>query len=491
MLTLVNKVGKLSGVYALGDIMTRGIDFLLLVLYTHYLKPDEYGLLAIFMLISSILETLISFGFMSAIIRFYYQLPDQEDRRNFYGAMWTFLLLVPLLLIMPLSQVGQVFFEHWFDNIPFDPYIRLAIWIAYLNTAFTVLPTMLYRAQEKAGHYVVFNVLRFLAKILLIVWFVVLQSRGVIGVTYAYFYSAIVVAVIASIMLSKEVRPNLHWKQLRPALAYGIPLVPHFFAHWGLNVSDRAILERFAGLNQVGIYSLGYQFGSTYSMLVVSCNNAVVAMYSQAAKNKHIYQRLPRLVTYYIGVITYFALVVALVSNEIIVLFTPISYHNASLVVPWIVLAYWTMGLYYIPMNLLSMTEGKTKMVPIVTTCAAIVNIGLNLLLIPRLSTLAILIAAITTVIGYATLTILMHIAAQRQIRFHYEYTRLCKTVLAGILLYTTGHLCMTSTPWINILIAVVISGLLPLILATMGFWTPQELSFASKLRQKLSFQIT
>ena len=491
MLALVNKVGKLSGIYALGDILTRGIDFLLLFLYTSYLQPDEYGLLAIFTLIISILETLISFGFMSAILRFYYQLPNQEERRIFFGAMWTFLLLVPLLLIMPLSLLGQGVSAHWFGNIPFNPYIRLAIWIAYLNAAFTVLPTMLYRAQEKAGHYVFFNVLRFLAKILAVAWFVILQARGITGIAYAYFYSALAVAVIASLMLSQQLRPNLQWRKLGAALRYSIPLVPHFFAHWGLNVADRAILERFVGLNQVGIYALGYQFGSTYSMLVASCNSAMVAMYSQAAKNKHLYQKLPQLVTYYIGIITYLALVIALLSGQIIVLFTPDAYHNAALIVPLVVLAYWMMGLYYVPMNLLSMTEGKTKIVPVATTCAALVNIGLNLLLIPYLSTIAILIAAITTVIGYCTLTILMYLVAQRQTRFQYEYARLCKTALAGILLYFVGQLAMTSTAWVNLLIAIVVSGLFPLILAVMNFWTAQELSFANKLRQKVTFQIT
>ena len=84
-----------------------------------------------------------------------------------------------------------------------------------------------------------------------------------------------------------------------------------------------------------------------------------------------------------------------------------------------------------------------------------------------------------------------MYLVAQRQTRFQYEYARLCKTALAGILLYFVGQLAMTSTAWVNLLIAIVVSGLFPLILAVMNFWTAQELSFANKLRQKVTFQIT
>lgn len=486
MITTVKKTGKLSALYIISDLVTRGVDFLAFLLYTRYLTPADYGVLAIIVIVSTIIEALLSFGLASAIIRFYYQITDEEERKRFYGAMWTFLILIPLGLLWPLAQYGEVIFTVLFRQIAFDPYIRAAIWIGFLNVAFTILPTMLYRAQEKAARYLFFGLLRSGIKIILIVWFVIIQQDGVVGAVNTYLVSSIVVAVIASLLLMKEVKPNLQWRRLRPAFAYGIPLVPHVLAHWGLNVSDRAILERYVSLQSIGVYAFGYQFGTTYNMVVTSFNNALVTMFSQAAKSTEMRQMLPTMVTYYVATIVAIGLAAALLVGQFIIWIMPAAYHDAVFVIPWVILAYLAMGFYYIPMNLLSMTIGKTKAIPLITASAALANIGLNLWLIPMFGMLT---AAVTTAVAFIMLAVLMLLVTRTQAEFHYEYGRLSRVLLLGFGLYCVGHFAMVATPPINILIALMITSLFPVGLTLLGFWTAAELDYGGKLWRRVSFQ--
>ena len=486
MVTIFKKTGKLSSLYITSDLITRGIDFLSLLLYTRYLTPADYGILAVIVIVSTIIEALLSLGLASAIIRFYYQITDEEERKRFYGAMWTFLIIIPLGVLWPLAKYGEAIFTLLFRQIAFDPYIRAAIWVGFLNVGFTVLPTMLYRAQEKAARYLFFGILRSSVKIVLIIWFVILHQDGILGAVNTYLVSAIVVAVVASILLWQEVKPNLQWGRLQPAFAYSIPLVPHFLAHWGLNASDRAILERYVSLQSIGVYAFGYQFGTTYNMVVTSCNNALVATFSQAAKNKEIRQILPTIVTYYVATIVAIGLAAALLAGEFIVWFMPIAYHEAALVTPWVILAYLAMGFYYIPMNLLSMTAGKTKAIPLITVSAALVNIGLNLWLIPIFGMLT---AAVTTAVAIGLLAVLMFWVTQTQGEFHYEYSRLGRVLITGFGLYFVGHFSMVTTPPINMLIALMITSLFPVGLTLLGFWTAAEMDYVGKLWRRVSFQ--
>lgn len=486
MITTVKKTGKLSALYIISDLVTRSVDFLAFLLYTRYLTPADYGVLAIIVIVSTIIETILSFGLTSAIIRFYYQITDDEERRRFYGAMWTFLIIIPLGVLWPLAQYGEAIFALFFRQIAFDPYIRAAIWIGFLNVGFTILPTMLYRAQEKAGRYLFFGLLRSGVKIALIVWFVIIRQDGVVGAVNTYLVSSIVVAVVASILLVQEVKLNLQWNRLRSAFAYGLPLVPHFLSHWGLNASDRAILERYVSLQAIGVYSFGYQFGTTYNMVVTSCNNALVAMFSQAAKSKDIREMLPTIVTYYVATIVAISVAIALVAGEFIVWLMPTAYHEAALVTPWVILAYLATGFYYIPMNLLSMTVGKTKAIPLITASAALVNIGLNLWLIPVFGMLT---AAVTTAVAFIMLAILMFLVARTHAEFHYEYGRLGRVLLTGLSLYMVGRFSMVATPPINMLIAVMITSLFPVGLTFLGFWTAAELDYGGKLWRRVSFQ--
>ena len=490
MLKTVKKLGRLSVIYSLGDISNKGLAFLLLPLYTRFLTPDDYGILAITTMISAFLSMLLSFGMISAILRFYYLFTDDVQRRRFYGAMWVFLLLLPGCVVLVLSQFGQPVFSALFRQVPFEPYIRLTLWTVLLRTAFALMPPNLFRAREQAGHYAAFNFLTFAATVLWTIWFVVIQRQGAVGAVRAQCASALVVAVIALAILLKEVVPNTDWRHLRPALAYGVPLIPHFVSHWGLSVSDRAILERYVSLGQLGIYSLGYQFGTAYQMVITAVNNSLIPMFGRSAKDDKEFQLIPSVATYYVLVITTIGLAVALLAGDIIVLLTPLSYHNAGKVVPWVILGYLMMGIYYLSMNVLSITVGKTKAVPFVTMAGATVNIGMNLLLVPKFGIMA---AAVNTALGYAVLAVLMFVLAQRTQTIDYEYGRLSKIFVAGVVLFALSRLLMRFTPFVDVCIGLFVIVLLPFLLKLQGFWTEKEKRSIVRVKQELAvrFNIT
>jgi O-antigen/teichoic acid export membrane protein len=483
MLKTLRRLAGLSVVYTIGDIATKGMSFLLLPLYARFLTPEDYGILAITGMIQAFLGMLTSFGMIGAILRFYYLLADDMQRRRFYGAMGVFLLLVPGCIVLVLLQFGRPLFTVLFRQVPFDPYIRLALWVVLLNTAFALLPPALFRAREQATRYVGFNLFMFAATTFFTIWFVVIQRRGALGSVLAQLVSALIVAIVASAILLKEVIPNLRWGQLRPAIAYSMPLVPHFLSHWALGVSDRAILERYVNLGQLGIYSLGYQFGVAYQTVVTSINNSLIPMFSRAAVDEKEFRLLPPVLTYYVLAITTIALAGTLLAGDIIVLVMPVVYHDARTIVPWVVLGYLAMGLYYLPMNTLAMTAGKTRAVPFVTMGAATVNIGLNLLLVPQWGILA---AAVNTTLGYAVLAGLMFFLAQRTRPLDYEYSRLGKIAFSGVLLFALGRLLMQFNPLVNLCIGLVLVMLLPFALKLLRFWTEQEEEHIARLRQRL-----
>jgi len=484
MLRTVKKLGRLSVVYALGDIVNKGIAFLLLPLYTRFLTPDDYGILAITTMLSAFLSMLLSFGMMSAILRFYYLFTDDVQRRRFYGAMWVFLLLLPGCVVLVLSRFGQPIFSALFRQVPFEPYIRLTLWTVFLRTAFALMPPTLFRAREQAGHYVAFNLFTFAATALLTIWFIVIQRQGAVGAVRAQCAAALVIAVIALAILLKEVIPNTDWRHLRPALAYSVPLIPHFVSHWGLNVSDRAILERYVSLGQLGIYSLGYQFGTAYQMVTTAVNNSLIPMFGRSAKDDKEFQLIPSVATYYVLVITTIGLVVALLAGDIIVLLTPLSYHSAGKVVPWVILGYFAMGLYYLNMDVLVMMVGKTKTVPLVTMIAATVNIVLNLLFVPSFGILA---AAVSTTLGYVVLAGLMFLLAQRTQPLNYEYKRLSKIITSAVLLFAAGQSLMQFDPLVNICIGLIVVASLPMALNLLGFWTEREKNHLANLMMRFS----
>lgn len=484
MLATVRRLTRLSAVYALGDIVVKGVGFLLLPLYTRFLTPADYGIIALTTMIGAVLNVLLSFGMTGAILRFYPLTPAAE-RPRFFGALWALLVIIPGIGTLLLDQFGAPLFALLFRQTPFDPYIRLTLWSTWLLTAFGLLPPTLFRAREQAGRYIGFSLFTFSATTLATIGLVVLLGRGARGAVEAQFLAAALTAGLALVVLLRETRPNLRWAQLQPALAYGLPLLPHFLAHWALGVSDRAILERYVGLDQLGIYLLGYQFGMIYQMFNTSANNALMPMFSRAATDQRERDLLPRVTTYYALVIAATGLAIALLAGEAITLALPAAYHPARTIVPLVVLGYLAMGLYALPMNALALTLGKTRAVGVITASAAALNIGLNLLLVPHWGILA---AAVNTALGYAALAGLVFWRSQRARPFPYEYGRLGKIALAVAAIYALGCLLLRFGPLVNLSGVLLLLALLPLALAALGFWNAAEKEQIARLRRKLAF---
>src|SRR5205823_4397115 len=139
-------------------------------------------------------------------------------------------------------------------------------------------------------------------------------------------------------------------------------------------------------------------------MLITSVNQALTPSFSRAARDRRELAALGRIATYYYLAVAVLGLCIALTAKDIIVLVTPPAYHTAGDLVPYIALGIVAMGVYFIPMNALSMTAGKTTVIPFITLAAGATNVALNVVLVPQFGPLA---AAVDTAIGYGLLAVL------------------------------------------------------------------------------------
>ena len=75
MLNHLQKLSKQTLIYGLGDAATRVAALILLPIYTRIFSPQDYGKLAMALLVSTISALVLEFGLRSAFFRFYFQTP--------------------------------------------------------------------------------------------------------------------------------------------------------------------------------------------------------------------------------------------------------------------------------------------------------------------------------------------------------------------------------------------------------------------------------
>jgi len=434
--------------------------------------------------ITAILGILYTLSLHGAVTRIYFDAKNDSERNQNTGTIWVTMILLATGMAALLDRLGEYIFPVFLREVSFVPYIRLAIWTAFFNI-FSLFPLVLFQIQEHAGFYVLTSVIGTLLTTGLIIGFVVFSGQGAYGYLLGMLLAGVLLVIPYIVLTLRNVRIVLKKDVLKAALVYSLPLIPHGLASWILELSDRLILERYVPLEELGLYSLGYQFGLIMTMVATAINNAWVPFLfkADAQQGEAVKPHLARMVTYYTLILSWIALGLALLAKDAILLLTTPSFYGAHRVIPWIIGGLLLSGLYYIPVNYLFL-KSKTGWIPLVTILSGAVNVGLNLWLTPFYGIMA---AAWSTFLSYGVMLVSTWLLAQQMYFFPYEYKRLGQILLAAIGVFLVGNALSFSSLIVDIIVRGTVWLVFPIVLATLGFFTIKEREkIQLVIRQKL-----
>ena len=387
-----------TAAYTAGGVLQRAVLFLLLPFFTRVLSPSEFGQIGVLTTIASGLTVVVGFGLETAVFRGYLRADTQTDSgRVFTNTVVSFGLVAPLSLAGAFAAFGAEAIAPIFD-VPVDA-LRLACAGAGA-TAATLVPLALLRSQERLRDYLQLTALQVVVTPVLAILFVAVLGWSVTGWMLSYALGGGVLLVRGLAILGHRWSFDFNVQQLRNALEFGLPLVPHAMSHWGLSVSDRAILGAFVSAPQVGAYYLAYLFCLPISLVAIALSQATQPLYAVVPVPD---AQIGRVITIQTVLIVLVAIAVAVLGPAVSLTLLPGDYAATASLIPWLAAGSALFGLYLMPMAAVALVAGRTQRVWIITLLAALANIGLNLIFVPRFGTAA---AAVNTTIGYGLLLV-------------------------------------------------------------------------------------
>lgn len=415
--------------YAVALVIQRAFGLLLLPLYADYLSPGEYGQLALVLAISLAASFLLTFGLETAILRTWIRLADDPERRErWITTVATFLLVAPLAasgVIIALAVASGV-----------DPFGLPESWLALgllgagLYATATVLPFSLLRAQERLRPYMILSLVFGVGGAALTTLFVVFLDLGVEGWLLGRILGAVATLLIALPLVPwpRPRRSRMSRAALTGALAFGLPLLPHFGSQWALGVADRIILGGLVSDTDLGIYALAATLAAGVLLVLAGLGQASMPTYARAQDPAADIRPLTALITQQVALFSLIGLAAALLLPVAINDLFPASYSEAAALTPPLVLAFTIAGLYYVPMNTVTLVAGATRWIWTASLAAALVNVGVLYVLV---SDHGIDYAVLGPLAGYTALLIATSIYARRTAirEIPYEWSRILVSV--------------------------------------------------------------
>jgi len=468
MFKYIKKLTKHSFIYGFGDLLYKGLNIILIPLYTRYLTTSDYGIIEVVRSIGSILLILYTLGLDSALARYYFDYKDISKLKEYIFTILSGILLSGLLITFFLNFSENIFFT-WVKDIKFDPYIKLTLWTSF----FLVFPTIFLvflQVQEKSFKYILFQLLQAILLLATIIYFVVYLKEGAYGQIKARFFAIFLAAILTLCFFSKHLKPSFQFKEYINSLKYGLPITIHSLSWWILSLSNRLILQRYVPLKEVGIYSLGHNIGMGMEIILASFNRAWVPFLFSSA-DKESPSLFATLSKYYIGVIVLIGFTISIFSKEIIMLLSTKSFYTSYEIVPIIILSYIFIGIYMMLTNQIFYKK-KTHYFLIITPLSAIINIVLNFVLIPKYGMYG---AAFSTLFSFFAFAMITYVFSIKVFPIPYEKTKIVFLIFIGVALFLISRSLINFSLFVNMVVKIFFIILFCFLLWILGYISKED----------------
>jgi O-antigen/teichoic acid export membrane protein len=477
----LRRLATTGAAYTAASILSKVIAVALLPLYTRYLSPADYGAAEILFAAVVTVSIVVRFGLIEAILRFYYKEdedPAQVVAGSFAGLFWLSTLgaLVLLPFAGPIAEALLPEPEKLGASAP--DLVRIAIGGLWVLTMWEFMLT-LFRLEERARAYFLTTILNVLASIGLTVVLVVGLEEGARGLLVGS-YAAGAAFVLALIALQWR-RLSLRFDRglMRRLFRFGVPTMPAEVSLYLLNFVDRLIIVRSLGLAEAGLYSLGVKFAQAVNVLVRGFQLAWPPLAYSIREDDEARRVYATVVTLFVAGCAWVVAGMWLLSRWIVRALADPKFFDSFEVIGLISTAVTLYALYLVLVVILGRT-GRTEFNLPAAIGALVVNVVLNLVLVPPLGIVG---AGLALVASYVVVLGLMYGFTQRLFPVPYEWGRLLRVVFTVAALVGVAEVFVPTSGALGLLIRAALFAAYPLLLLGSGFFTPGERRWLVRLR--------
>jgi O-antigen/teichoic acid export membrane protein len=437
-----------GSVYGLGNVLAKAIGFLMIPFYTRYLNPTEYGVLEILDLSVTLFGMVLNMGITGALLRSYGAARSEDEKRQFVSTAFLFVgvtglvtLLAGAGLIRPASRLLLG------PNIP-ATYLLMSFTsfiLAYIGN----LPRTYLMALEFSGALTLIDTVGLLVMLGLNIYFIAVLKIGLLGILWSSLIVAGLQAALITGWTLRKVGIRYNALRMRQMVRFGLPLIFSNLAVFTLNFSDRFFLQHLRSLEVVGIYALGYKFGFmiNYFLLLPFYTMWQSRMYIIHSEPEHP-KIFGQIFVLYSMLLIYAGLGLAVMSPEIVHLMAGPKFTASLVVIPIVALSYVIGGIgYYLQTGMF--LSGKTHLIGIISAAAAVLDLGLNYVLVMAYGMVG---AACATLLSFTAIAAASYCFSQHVFALPLRMGRVAIMMLLATGLYTVSRLWSSDSLGLSLL---------------------------------------
>ena len=411
-------------ILALGTFGSKLLVFFMMPLYTYVLSSDQFSVADLISQTANLLIPLACVGIVDGIFRF--TLDGEEDRKKTFSSGLAVLLLSSAVFVAIAVVLNFVGISGEISNY---------IWLVTFYVVAANIHSAVAQYIRAKGNTLLFSVGGMIGTLLTVAFnllFLLVFEMGVVGYVLSVVVADVVITVILFFVakLYRDIDFRLVDKsKISDMLKYSIPMIPTTIFWWITNVSDRYMVSAMVGHDVNGLYSAAYKIPT---LLTLICMVFIEAWQFSAVSESDEKERsnfFTSVFAAYQGIMFMATSALILFAKVATVILLDDSYYDSWQYIPVLAIAMAYSGLVTF-MGSVYLVKKKSVMSFVTATVGAVINVGLNFILIPRFSAMG---AAIATFASYFIVMIIRSVNTKKYVPFNMGLPKLIFNTLAVV----------------------------------------------------------
>jgi O-antigen/teichoic acid export membrane protein len=393
------------------DVLVRASNLILLPVYLKLMTQDEFGLYGYLLSIIGIFSLVLNFGLYLAQIKLYHDFLDDRRRSliftiNITLLVFLFIVLLPVYMLNFDKQIISLLFLH---PINYESY-RSVLFLAILVSVYVFMLQNFFIASENIKKYQLYNLCKLIFVNSIVIYLLAAKDGDSVMVRLKYGYLIELLILISfSFFYINQMKMDFSFELVPKALRIGLPAMLSALLGVIYNFSDKFILEKYGNFSDLAIYNLGFTIAGIIMIIFSSFQTVFLPFFFKEKDIKKNFNKTKEIVLRM--VIIFFVISIVLIAFTKMALYLKIiesKYDTVFLILPVLLLTQIFQSAVHMFSNYIVYFE-VVYIGTIVVFFLSILNISLNLLLIPRYNiygaALSSLIITVLTLVFYYNYT--------------------------------------------------------------------------------------
>jgi O-antigen/teichoic acid export membrane protein len=363
-----------AAIYTVSSALSSVLPFLLLPILTRELNPNEYGLVSLFTLFSSITGAIFGLSVHGAVNISLFN--KSIDSQKYIGTAIGVLAFSTLLSIFILYFVFS-----WLVKWLYLPGVWLFVAVGMVTAQLLInIVFVIWQVEGQAIKYGSLQIFLSTINLIISLALVLIYKMGWEGRLIGMFVPTYIVSIFCVLYLYRSGKAKWQFDvtYAKDVLKFGVTLIPHSVGYIFITMADRMIISAKLGSHEVGIYMASMQVGLAIGLFSDAVSRSISPwIYKNITDGDYVKKIVVVKITYLYFTVLFIMGISLFILSPYVILLLGEEFRNGEVILAWIGLGSSFSGMYLLVVIYIFF-EKKNELLSLITISIGIINLPLS-----------------------------------------------------------------------------------------------------------------